>query len=117
MPFKLGTAGDSAKPWTAEWTTPGPSPLPWLHVPIPLMQLENSTVVVLKLAVNKLGAIVKLTGLSTDGFVLTIMSQALNGSIWATFAWEVMVDPAGTGPCWLGLMYRRLRFAALARGS
>ncbi len=27
------------------------------------------------------------------------------------------MDPVVTGPCWLGLMYRRLRFAALARGS
>src|SRR5690349_16302401 len=86
-PLKLGTAGDPPKPWTSEWTTPGPSPLLGSQpVPVPLTQLANSMVGVLKLAVSALGAIVKLTGFTTDGLVLTIMSQALNGSIWDTFA-------------------------------
>lgn len=87
--------GGDVRATTAEWTIPGPSTFVQPMFPgcpvgrptPPLTQLIISRTVWLKLAATRFGVMVKLEGLTAVGSVLTIMSQPLNGSRFATFTW------------------------------
>ncbi len=91
-----------------EWTIPTPSSPATQFVPAPLTQLMSSLTVELKLAANKLPAMLTLTALRAAVSTLTAMSQPVKGCMFAALTWRLKLVPKATAPCWSGLTYTKL---------